>query len=75
MSTTETLLHIDENLTAAQREELLLNLGNSPDGIHADHHSSKSHLMFVAYDNCETCPHDLVAMAMDVGIHAQVVDL
>lgn len=75
MSTTELLLHIDEDLTPSQREEFLLNLGNSPNGIHADHQSNKSHLMFVAYDPCELCPHDLVAMAAEAGVHAQVVDL
>ncbi len=75
MSTTEVLLHINEDLTPSQREDFLLNLGNRPNGIHAEHHSDKSHLMFVAYDPSELCPHDLVAMAEDVGVHAQVVDL
>ena len=73
--TSEILMHIDENLSAEQQRELLLSLGNRPNGIHADHHAAKSHLMFVAYDPEELCPHDLVAMAAESGVHAQVIDL
>lgn len=73
--TSETLIHIDEELTPQQQEELLRSFGNRPDGMHAVHHAQKPHLMFVAYDPEEVCPHDLVEMAAESGVHAQVIDL
>lgn len=73
--TSEILMHIDEELSTEQQRELLLTLGNRPNGIHADHQAATPHMMFVAYDPQELCPHDLVAMAADVGVHAQVIDL
>ncbi len=73
--TNEILMHVDEELSEAQQQELLLSLGNRPNGIHAEHHAAKPHLMFVAYDRDELCPHDLVAMAEETGIHAQLIDL
>lgn len=71
----ETLLHIDEDLSPAQQRELLTSIGNSDTGIHASHHSSKSHLMFVAYDSQHMSPHDIAAVAAQSGYHAQLVDL
>ena len=73
--TSEILMHINEELSAEQQHELLLSLGNRPNGIHAEHHATKPHLMFVAFDPEEVCPHDLVAMAAESGVHAQVIDL
>lgn len=71
----ETLLHIDEQLTNEQRSELLSSLGNSETGIHAAHHSTKGHLMFVAYDSQSMAPHDIASVAAQCGYHAQVVDM
>lgn len=73
--TNEILIHFNEELSAEQQHELLLSLGNRENGIHAEHHAAKPHLMFVAYDPEELCPHDLVAMAEESGVHAQVIDL
>lgn len=73
--TTEILMHIDENLTADQQRELLLNFGNREGGMHAHLHAEKPHLMFVAYNPEEMCPHDLVEIASESGVHAQVIDL
>lgn len=73
--TCETLLHIDETLSASQQADLLQWLGNRPEGMHARRHSSKAHLMFVAYEPTEMCPHDLVAIVNERGLHAQLVDL
>ena len=73
--TSEILMHIDEELSEAQKSELLLSLGNRDNGIHAGHRAKTPHMMFVAYDPEELCPHDLVAMAEENGVHAQVIDL
>ncbi len=72
--TTETLLHIDESLSATERDELLRWLGNRPEGIHPHLQTERRHLMFVAYNPEEMCPHDLVAIAGERGLHAHVID-
>lgn len=71
----ELLLHVDEDLTEYEQEELLLSMGNRPGAIEPHLHSDKPHLVFVAYDTEELCPHDLVEMAEESGVHAQVVEL
>ncbi len=71
----ETLLHIDEELSAQQRRELLASVGNSETGLYAAHHSTKEHLMFVAYDSERMAPHDIAAIAAQSGYHAQIIDL
>lgn len=73
--TAEILMHFDEELSEEQQRELLRSLGNREDGMHAHLHAQKPHLMFVAYDPEELCPHDLVAIAAESGVHAQVIDL
>ncbi len=73
--TTEILMHIDEDLTEEQQRELLLSFGNREDGMHAHLHAQKPHLMFVAYNPEELRPHDLVGIAAESGVHAQVIDL
>ena len=71
----ETLLHIDEALTTEQQRALLTSIGNSETGVHAAHHSTKEHLMFVAYDTQRMAPHDIAAIAEQSGYHAQLIDL
>ena len=73
--TSEILIHIDEELTEEQQAELLRAFGNRPEGMHAHLHAQKPHMMFVAFDPEELCPHDLVAIAEESGVHAQVIDL
>lgn len=73
--TAEILMHIDEDLTEEEQRELLLSFGNTAEGMHAHLHAQKPHMMFVAYDPEELCPHDLVAIAEESGVHAQVIDL
>lgn len=73
--TSETLLHINETLTAEQRDDLLRWLGNRPEGIQPHLHSDKAHLLFVAYNPEEMCVHDLVAIVGERGYHAQAIDL
>ncbi len=71
----EILLHIDEDLTEAEQSNLMRSFGNRPGVLEPHLHSARSHMMFVAYDPEELCPHDLVDIAEETGIHAQVVDL
>jgi len=73
--TAEILMHIDEDLNEQQQRDLLLSFGNREKGMHAHLHAEKPHLMFVAYDPEELCPHDLVEIAGESGVHAQVIDL
>ena len=71
----ETLLHIDEELSSQQQRELLAAIGNSDTGLYASHHSTRQHLMFVAYDTQRMAPHDIAAIAEQSGYHAQLIDL
>ncbi len=71
----ETLLHIRESLNEEERDELLRWLGNRPEGLHPRVQSGRDHMMFVAYNPEEMCPHDLVAIVSERGLHAEVVDL
>lgn len=71
----ETLLHIDEALSSTQQRELLASIGNNETGVHATHHSTKEHLMFVAYDTQRMAPHDIASIAEQFGYHAQLIDL
>ncbi|WP_127474772.1 hypothetical protein [Sulfurivermis fontis] len=71
----ETLLHIDESLNPAQRRDLLAWLGNRAEGLQPRMQSDKEHLLFVAYNPEEMCPHDLVAIVGERGLHAQLIDL
>lgn len=73
--TNEILMHFNEELSEEQKRELLLSLGNQEHGLHAAHQAKTPHMIFVAYDPEELCPHDLVAMAAESGVHAQVIDL
>ena len=72
---TETLIHINEALSSQQRNQLLQSLGNRRGGMEAHHHSDKGHLLFIAYDDEECCPHDVVEMVKEQGLHAQLIDL
>jgi len=73
--TAEILMHIEEDMTEEQQSEFLKSFGNRAEGMHAHMHSQKPHMMFVAYDPEELCPHDLVAIAEESGVHATVIDL
>jgi hypothetical protein len=73
--TAEILMHIDEELNEQQQRELLLAFGNREQGMHAHLHAEKPHLLFVAYDPEELCPHDLIEIAGESGVHAQLIDL
>lgn len=73
--TTEILMHVNEDMTPEEQRQFLLAYGNRPGGMEAHLHSQREHFMFVAYDPDELCPHDLVAIAEESGVHAQVIDL
>jgi hypothetical protein len=73
--TTEILMHINEAMSAEQQREFLRSFGNRPGALEAHMHSTKEHFVFVAYDPEELCPHDLVAIAEESGVHAQLIDL
>lgn len=73
--TSEILMHIDEELSAEQRDNLLLSFGNRDGGIRAHLQTQQPHMLFVAYDAEELCPHDLVEIAGESGLHVQLIDL
>ena len=72
--TSEILMHVDEDMSEEEQRQFLLAYGNKPGGVEAHLHSKREHFMFVAYDTEELCPHDLVAIAQENGVHAQLID-
>lgn len=69
------LIHINEDLSAMQRDQLLSTFENVT-GVSQGHvASTKSHLIFVHYDQDKLAPHDVVAAANKAGYTAQMVDL
>jgi hypothetical protein len=71
----ETMIHITEDLSEEQSSELLLSLGNRQGTLEARHHADNPHLLFVAFDTDEYCPHDLVEIVKENGLNAHLVDL
>lgn len=71
----ETLIHIQESLTAGQREEILKSLGSCQGAINATHKTDQPHLLFVSYDTDKCAPHDLINIVHEKGLTAHLVDL
>ena len=71
----ETLLHIDEELSAQQQQALLTSIGNSETGLFSSRHSTKEHLMFVAYDTQQMTAQEITSIAHNSGYHAQIINL
>lgn len=70
----ETLLHIDEDLNAEQRECVLASIRSLSGNVQPHFHSNKEHMLFVAYDHDTVSPHELVEAATAAGVHAQLID-
>lgn len=73
--THDVMLHIDEKLTADQREELELYLSERLGVESRGHDSGKPHLIFLNADPVSAPPHELVRLVRERGYHAQLVDL
>ncbi len=71
----EILLHVNENLDEAKREQLLDLLSEVSGEARAETHSNKPHLLFVRYNQEKSSPDALVAAAARAGVTAQIVDL
>lgn len=71
----EILMHIDEDLNESQMQELLAAMGNSEHGLRPHLHAEQPHMLFVAYDRDRMMPHDLVDIAAQRGVHAQLIEL
>ncbi len=69
----ETLLHIDETLTEAQRENLLTQIRPFAGNVTSCYRSEKPHLVFVCYNEELTAPQELLAMTHEAGVSAQLV--
>jgi len=77
MSTTmlDVTLHIDEETSHAEREQLR-DVFLSKNGVMtADCRDARPHLMIVAYDPDDIAPADLLATVKSCGYHAEMVAL
>ena len=71
----ETMLHFDEVLTEDARKRLCSALREEGVNCDAAKASNKPHLLFLAYDQSHTAPHDLTRIAARAGFVARLVDL
>lgn len=72
--TVETLIHIDEALNERQKRNLLISLGNRRGGLESRFESCHPNLLFVAYDNSRTRPHELLKITSRAGYRARLID-
>lgn len=68
-------LHIDEETTHDEREELRDVLLNRRGILSADCHDDKPHLMIVGYDPADISSQELLMLTQRQGYHAQMIGL
>ena len=68
-------LHVDENLSAEQRETLEVSL-RALDGVVSVHNSEKTpHLSIVEYNPDKMDHHRILKRVIDQGVHAEIIGL
>lgn len=72
---TETLIHIDDELSPEQRDLLAAALTGHGGQCDGRFRSTKPHLVFVDYDAARTSPTALLETVRAAGYSAQLVDL
>lgn len=71
----DVLVHIDENTTHSDRENLR-DKYLAADGIMAaDYHDEKPHLMVIVYDPDSISSKEFITIATSSGLHAELVGL
>jgi hypothetical protein len=73
--TVDILMHINGPLNEHQRRNLLISLGNRRGGLESRFVSGHPNLIFVAYDNRRTRPHDLIHITSRAGYRARLICL
>lgn len=68
-------LHIDEETTHEEREDLRDTFLGKKGVVTADCRDEKPHLMIVAFDPDNVSAHDLLATAQRSGYHAELIGL
>lgn len=66
-------LHIDEETTHEEREELRDVYLRKRGVLSADCHDERPHLMIVGYDPDDVSPVELLSMAQRQGYHAEMI--
>lgn len=70
---TDIMMHIDEDLNKAQRDELE-SFVREQDGVVAlGYHDEKPHLMLIEYNPDKVSSSDLLSRVQDRGLHAELV--
>ena len=75
MDMADVVIHINESVDHDRRVEIA-DLVRAHDGVMAvAHHDEKPHLLLVEYDPATVHARDLLQVALDQGVHAQLVGL
>lgn len=72
---TDVTLHIDDNTSHDEREELRDSLLGLQGVMAAAYHDSKPHLMVVEYDPDAINSNEFIAAAKNKGLHAELIGL
>jgi hypothetical protein len=75
MSVADTLIHVDENLDAMDREKIVESIRKIPGVISPKFNPGKEHMLLVAFDPEGTKSIDLLDNVKNLGYHAELVGL
>jgi hypothetical protein len=71
----DVVIHINESVAHERRVEIADAIRNHAGVMGVAHHDEKPHLLIVEYDPDQVHAKDLLQVALDQGVHAQLVGL
>lgn len=75
MEMADVMIHIDESIDHDRRTEIADEIRAHAGVMAVAHHDEKPHLLIVEYDPATVHAKDLLQVALDRGVHAQLVGL
>ena len=75
MDMADVVIHISESVDHDRRTEIADAIRGQTGVMGVAHHDEKPHLLIVEYDPASVQARDLLQVALDRGVHAQLVGL
>lgn len=75
MDMADVMIHINENVAHDRRVEIADAIRGHGSVMGVAHHDEKPHLLIVEYDPQGVHAKDLLQVALDMGVHAQLVGM
>ena len=73
MDMVDVIIHINESVNHDRRTEIADMIRNHKGVMGVAHHDEKPHLLIVEYDPAAVNSRELLQVALDQGVHAQLV--